>query len=261
MSRNQLFWGGVLILAGVLMLAGEMGVRLPNGSSLMSLFWPLLLIGFGGWVLLSVFMRGKVEAESARVDLQGAREAHLRISHGAGEFRLHSGALGNDLLSGTFTGGLEQKAQLNGDKLEVRLEPANNFIGFPPFGGHHQLDWDVSLNASVPTELNFQLGANKSDINLRDMNIKSIRLSSGASDTVMTLPAHGRLTVDCEVGAASLTLIVPDGVAIRARASMGAGDFKVDRSRFPNNESPDFASAQNAVDINVKGGAASVKIK
>jgi hypothetical protein len=109
--------------------------------------------------------------------------------------------------------------------------------------------------------LDMNLGANKSDINLQDMNITDIKLKSGASDTVITLPAHGRLSLDCEIGAAALTIIVPDGVAIRARAAMGAGDFKVDRTRFPNDESPDFASAQNAVDINVKGGAASVRIK
>jgi hypothetical protein len=261
MSRNQLFWGGVLILVGGLMLAGEMGVRLPNGNSLMSLFWPILLIGFGIWVLLSVFLRRNIEAESATVDLQNAREANVRINHGAGEFRFHSGASANELLHGTFAGGLDSKTSLNGDKLEVKLRPADNTVMFPPFGSREQLDWNVSFNASIPISLDMNLGANKSDINLQDMNITDIKLKSGASDTVITLPAHGRLSLDCEIGAAALTIIVPDGVAIRARAAMGAGDFKVDRTRFPNDESPDFASAQNAVDINVKGGAASVRIK
>lgn len=261
MNRNQLFWGGVLIFVGGLMLAGEMGLRLPNGSSLMSLFWPVLLIGLGAWVLFGVFMRGNVEVESASVELQDAREAHVRINHGAGEMRLHSGASGSELLRGTFAGGVEKKAHRNGDKLEVRLEPANNFMVLPPFGGHSQLDWDVAFNASIPTALNMNLGANKSTIDLQDMNITDIHLSSGASDTVITLPSRGRLNVNCEIGAASLTLIVPDGVAIRARASMGAGDFNVDRSRFPTNESSDFTNAPNAVDINVKGGAASVRIK
>jgi len=70
-----------------------------------------------------------------------------------------------------------------------------------------------------------------------------------------------RLNADFEIGAASLTIIVPDGVAVRARAAIGAGDFSMDRSRFPSNESPDFASAANAVDIHIRGGAASVRIK
>lgn len=261
MRRNQLFWGGVLILVGGLMLADEMGVRLPNGNSIMSVFWPVLLIGFGAWVLLSVLIRRNVEAESASVELQEAREASVRINHGAGEFHLHSGASGNELLHGSFVGGLDHKADRTGDRLEVKLRPAHDVFMFPAFGPRDQLDWDVSFNASIPTALDMNMGANKSQLDLQDMNITDIRFKSGASDTVITLPAHGRLNLDCEVGAASLTLIVPEGVAIRARASMGAGDFNVNRARFPSNESPDFASAQNAVDIYVKGGAASVRVK
>jgi len=261
MSRNQLFWGGVLILVGGLMLAGELGVRLPNGNSMMSIFWPLLLIGFGVWVLISVFMRGKVEAESASVELQDAREANVRINHGAGELRLHGGAAATELFHGTFAGGLDHKSNRNGDKLEVKMRPANDFIMFPPFISKDQLDWDVSFNMSIPISLDMNTGANKSEINLRDMNVTNIRLTSGASDTVITLPERGRLKLSCEVGAASLTVIVPEGVAIRARATIGAGDFHVDKTRFPNNESPDFASAQNAVDIHITGGAASVRIK
>ncbi|MBI3163228.1 MAG: hypothetical protein IPG44_10365 [Anaerolineales bacterium] len=261
MNRNQLFWGAALLLVGGLMLAGEMGVRLPNGNSLMSLFWPLLLIGLGGWVIASVFFRGTHETESARIDTQGAHEALVRIDHGAGEFRLHSGSSGNDLLNGTFAGGLESNVSRNGDRLEVRLRPANDFFPLPPFGFHNQRDWDVSFNPSIPSRLDMNMGANKSVIDLSDLTITDIKLKSGASETTMTLPARGRLTADFEIGAASLTIIVPEGVAVRASAAMGAGDFSMDRTRFPSKESPDFASAVNAVDIHVRGGAASVRVR
>lgn len=261
MNRSQLFWGSVLLLVGGLMLAGEMGVRLPNGNSLMSLFWPVLLIGLGIWVMASVFFRGEQKTESASVDLQGARESDVRINHGAGEFRLHGGASGNELLHGTFTGGLESDSSRNSDRLEVRLRPANDFFPLPPFGFKDQQDWDVSFNPDIPTRLDMNLGANKSIIDLNGLNITDIKLKSGASETIVTLPARGRLNADFEIGAASLTIIVPDGVAVRARAAIGAGDFSMDRSRFPSNESPDFASAANAVDIHIRGGAASVRIK
>jgi len=242
MSRGQLFWGSVLILLGGLMLAGQMGVELPNGNSLTSLFWPLLLIGFGVWVLLSIFIRREAKSETANIGLQGASTASVKINHGAGEFRLHSGALMEEFMHGTFVGGLDHKADRSGDKLQVRMRPANDFI-MPSFGSIEPLDWDVSLNASIPTDLDMNMGANKSVINLQDMKITSLRFKSGASDTTITLPAQGRLNVTCEVGAAALTLIVPEGVAIRTRATMGAGEFRVDRSRFPESESSDFASA------------------
>ena len=261
MRRGNIIWGVILVLVGVLLLAGEMGIRLPNGKSLMSLFWPILLIGFGAWVLIGVFIRRNIETEATGIDLQGAREAAVRISHGAGEMRIHGGAGGNELVRGTFMGGLDHKASLNGDKLDVKMRPADNFLEFPFFIGHNQLDWDVALNSSIPMTLDMNLGANKSVIDLRDMKVTDIKFKSGANDTDLTLPAQGRLNADFEVGAASLTLIVPEGVAIRVRASIGAGDIKVDRSRFPSDVSPDFETAANAVDIKIKGGACSVRVK
>ena len=55
MRRNQLVWGVILLLFGGLMLANEMGFRLPNGKALMEIFWPVLLILAGAWVLIGVF--------------------------------------------------------------------------------------------------------------------------------------------------------------------------------------------------------------
>lgn len=260
MNRNPLVWGSILILLGALMLAGQMGIELPNGNSPMSLFWPLILIGLGAWVLFGVFVKRESISEPASIDLQGATEAKVTINHGAGEFRMRSGASENELMSGTFVGGLDYKTEKQGGQLQVKMRPANDLV-FPFFSGWEQLDWDFSLNPSIPITLDLNMGANKSVIDLKDLNVTALKFKSGASDTTITLPAKGRLTVDCEVGAASLVLIVPEGVAIRTHATIGAGDFSVDRTRFPSKESPDFASASNAIDIRVTGGAASVKIQ
>ena len=56
MRRNQLVLGVVLLLIGGLMLANAMGIKLPNGMSLMELFWPFVLIlggGSGFWLACS----------------------------------------------------------------------------------------------------------------------------------------------------------------------------------------------------------------
>jgi hypothetical protein len=266
MHRNQMFWGVVLLLVGMLMLAGAMGITLPNGSSPIDLFWPVALVLAGLWVLIGVFFRGNVELQPASISLQGARRANLRINHGAGEMRLHGGASANELVRGTFAGGLDQKSSLNGDKLEVRMRPAKDILGFPFFfGPSSQFDWDVALNTEIPTELIFNLGANKSTIDLCDMNITDLKLETGASDTRLTLPSRGRIRADLDLGAASLEVIVPDGVSARIRASIGAADLKVDESRFLRSgntyQSPDFETATNAADITIDAGAASIKVR
>lgn len=265
MQRNQLVWGVVLLLVGGLMLANAMGIKLPNGTSLMELFWPVILILGGIWVLVGGYLRRNAEVENVSIDLQGALTADLNINHGAGELKIHSGANANEFVRGSFSGGLEHNANRNGDRLEVSMRPVKDVFDFPFFGPHQQLDWDIALNAEIPIALKLNLGANKSDLDLRDMNITNLDLDTGASDTKITLPSKGRFTADLDLGAASLEIIIPDGLSARIRASLGAADMKIDESRFPRNgkyyQSPDYTAAANAVDMIIDAGAASIKIK
>ncbi len=267
MRRSQLFWGIILLLIGGLLLANEMGIKLPNNMSPMEFFWPIVLIFGGVWVLVGVFFRssGNVETENASIDLQGANNAYLKISHGAGELKVHSGANFNEIAHGSFAGGLDHKATRNGDKLEVRMRPAKDFMDFPFFGSRAQLDWDVALNAEIPIALTLSLGANKSVLDLHDLNITDLKLETGASDTRLTLPARGRIRADLDLGAASLEVTIPDSLSARIRASLGAADMQIDESRFPRNgsyyQSPDYDSAANSVDMTIDAGAASIKIR
>jgi len=266
MRHNQLFWGVALVLIGGFMLASQMGIRLPNGMSLMDIFWPLILILGGVWVLVGVFLRPSStnEVQNASIDLQGANSANLKISHGAGELKIHSGTTANEIAHGSFAGGLEHTATRNGDRLEVQMKPAKSFTDFPFFGPHTQLDWDVALNAEIPTALTLNVGANKSMIDLREMNITDLKLETGASDTRLTLPARGRFRADIDMGAAALEVTVPDSLSARIRASLGAADLNINQSRFPRNgsyyQSPDYDSAANAVDMTIDAGAASIKV-
>lgn len=265
MRRNQLFWGVILLLVGGLMLLNSMGITLPGGMRPMDLFWPAALILAGVWILFGVFLRGRIDVENANIDLQGAREARLKITHGAGELKIHSGAGAGELARGSFAGGLDYKSNRNGDRLEVRMRPARDFLDFPFFGFRAQLDWDIALNANVPLALTIEAGANKSSLDLRDLNVTDLKIETGASETTVTLPSRGRLRADFDLGAASLDIIVPEGVSARIRASVGAADLKIAESRFPRSgnvyQSPDFESAANSVDMTIDAGAASIKVR
>jgi hypothetical protein len=247
------------------MLLNSMGVRLPGGLRPMELFWPAILILLGAWILFGSLLRGNIETEQASVDLQGAREARLRINHGAGELKVHSGAGAGELARGSFAGGLDQRVNKNGDRLEVRMKPARDFMDFPFFGPRVRLDWDVALNPDVPLALSIEAGANKSDVDLHELNVTDLKVETGASETKVTLPSHGRLHADFDLGAASLEIVVPEGVSARIRASVGAADLKIAESRFPHTgniyQSPDFDSATNAVDMTIDAGAAQIRVR
>lgn len=51
----------------------------------------------------------------------------------------HSGANASELAHGSFSGGLDHKANRNGDRLEVKMRPVNDFMNFPFFGPNSQL--------------------------------------------------------------------------------------------------------------------------
>jgi hypothetical protein len=265
MRRGQLIGGTLLILFGGFMLADAMGIKLPNGSSLSSLFWPVALLTAGTWVLLGVFFRKDAKTENLSIDLQGATSADVRIDHGAGEFKLHSGANTNEIVHGSFSGGLEQNVTRDGDRLKVRMKPATDFMDFPFGGSHYQIDWDVALNANIPISLSLDLGANKSILDLHDLHIVDLDLDTGASDTKLTLPSKGRFRAKLDAGAASLEITIPQGLSARINASVAVGEIKVDETRFPREgkyyQSADYETAANSVDLIIDAGAASVKIK
>lgn len=264
MRRDYLFWGAVLLLLGGLMFLNAVGIRLPRGINPMQLFWPSVLILVGGWIMAGYFLRGVLEEEQISIDLQGASQASLKLSHGAGRLVLGSGASVGQLLNGTFAGGVKHSAHRSGDRLDAHLE-ARPMI-FPPFfGGWQGLEWNISLNRDVPLALRLETGASQSELDLRDLKVTDLKVSTGASKTDLTLPADaGMTTVKVELGAASLDMVVPQDVAARIRAEQGVAAVEIDTARFPYSngiyESADYSSAQNRVDIMIQAGVGRVAV-
>lgn len=262
MRRGNLFWGVVLLLLGGMMLLDAANVRLFGGVRATELFWPVILLVAGAWMIFGVLLRGAAQAEQASIDLQGAREARVRLEHGAGRLQVRGAPLGGELARGTFVGGLRQSAQKTGDRLEVEMRAAEAL--WIPFGPGVRYDWEVEFNTDIPMKLSLHTGADESDVDLSGLQLTDFKLETGASNTKVTLPARGRLRADFDLGAASLTVIVPQGVAARIRVDSGVSDVRVD-ARFPRvdnvYQSPDYESAVNAVDMTIDAGAAQITVQ
>jgi hypothetical protein len=265
MRRDYIFWGTVLILLGGLLFLNNAGIRLPRGINPMQLFWPTILILLGGWIIFGYFIRGDVQEEQVSIDLQGASQASLKLSHGAGRIVVGGGAAPGILLSGSFAGGVKHSAHLSGDRLNAHLE--SRPFAFPPFlSGWQGLGWNFNLNRDIPIALKLETGASQADFDLRDVKVTDLKVSTGASKTDITLPANaGLTTVRVELGAASLDMLVPQGVAARIRAEQGVSAIEIDTVRFPYAngiyESVDYSSAENKVDIMIQAGAGRVAVR
>ncbi len=214
MRRGEIFWGGLLIILGVLFYLSAAGIL---KGDVLGWFWPILIIAVGVWILLGGFMmRANFDkAEKFSVPLQGAKEASVSIEHGAGQVDLRSGASSGDFLTGIVGTAMSHSAQLNGDKLEVKIEAGPSFV---PFIGPQGGIWQYRLNSDVPTSLKIEAGASRLDVDLSDLRVTYFSFNGGASSLNLSLPARIEdALADIEAGAASIEVHVPQGVAARFR--------------------------------------------
>ena len=265
MRKSTVFWGAIIILLGIFMLINNF-VKIDIAK----FFWPLVLILLGVWILWGVFSSPRTfETEATTIPLEGAGRASIRIRHGAGRLRVSGGAGPDELLSGSFGGGMEQQVRRKGDTLDVDMSVKVSAAHFPfpwMWGARNTLDWTVSLNDQVPLSLNLEGGASDTNLDLTDLRVTDLRVQTGASSTEVTLPANaGETKVNISSGAASVRLRVPEGVAARVKAGGGLADINVDQDRFPRvggvYQSEDYGTAENKVDIEIDTGVGSVSVR
>lgn len=263
MRRSGVFWGTIILILGIMLLLQTLGII---SVSVWTIFWPLFLIALGVWFLFSSrWRRGTAQAENLSIPRDGASQASIEFHHGAGKLDVGSLMGGTALLEGTFVGGVSHTAQPFGSEMRVRLS-ADPVHPWGPWNWPEGLRWDVRLTQDLPLQLVFHTGAGESDINLADLNVKSLRLETGASSTRVILPARAQYTrVDAKAGMAAVNMTVPQGVAAMIQAKTGLAGVTIDTNRFPQQGStyvsPDFGTAPNKVEIYIEGGMGSFDVR
>ena len=253
-------WPIVWTAIGVVLLLSTTGNLSDGPIEVITTWWPWLAIALGVWFLVGAIVpHGAALNETLVLPLDGATEAVIRIRFGAGELTTRAAA-GGRLVDGEFIGGVTHRLSGPG-RLELEQDTAH---GWPWIDRRSR--WTVGLASDVPLDLRVDAGASRNVLDLRDLQVRSLELHTGASDTRIRLPrAAGATSVRAETGAAALVLEVPDGVAARIRTRVVLGSVKIDESRFPpvagGYESRDYGTAANRVDIDVQGGVGSLQIR
>ena len=260
MRRDNMFWGGALILFGVLFLLQAQGYI----NNVFRLFWPLTLILVGGWMVANVLWKpSPTAAETFSVALHEAKNVNYKFSHGAAQIEITGGAPAGQALTGSSGVGMNHNSHSDGDRLDVSVEAGPSLI---PFIGPSDGVWRYQLTQAIPVTLDINAGASKLDIDLKDVLATQIGLETGASSVNMTLPAHGVSHLDVEAGAASINLRVPETTAARIRVKEGATALNIDLNRFPQldariYQSPNFDTATDRTEISVAAGLGSITVK
>jgi hypothetical protein len=260
MRRDNAFWGGVLIIAGVLLYLQGQGYI----ENVFRYFWPLALILVGGWIILGVYWKPAPSADDTfTIPLGTAQSVKYNFAHGVGQLEISGGAPAGQALVGTAAAGMNRTSHLSGDRLDVRVEAGPSFV---PFVGPNGGIWRFQLAQDVPALVTVESGASSLNIDLTDVLATRLVLKTGASSTNVTMPARGASMLDVESGAASINIRVPDVTAARIRVKDGVTAVNVDTNRFPRLDSGMYQSAnfdvsQNRTEINIESGLGSVTVK
>jgi hypothetical protein len=264
MRRAGLFWGIALVVVGILLLLNTLGILRVN---VWGLLWPTMLIVFGVSVLWRAFAGPRPsDVEQVAIPLEGASRARVKMEFGAGRLNVSGDAGPNEIVSGSFEGGLDYKSKLDGDTLTLKLRTRHEDWWLMPWmWAGSRREWTVQLNPQVPLALEVEAGASESHLDLSRVRAHDIQLEIGASSAELTLPAGaGNTRATIEAGAATMKIRVPPGVAARIQFEGGASTFQADPVRFPRTgayyQSPDYDSAPNKVDLHIEAGAGTVKI-
>lgn len=263
MRRESYFWGLFLVLLGILLLLDNLNI-LPADVNAWGLFWPIVLVAMGVRVLLPFVVKPGVRSagEVLAIPLEAARSARIKVRHGAGELRIQPGAAAGSLLDGSFEGGVLHSVRRVGDSAEVELRLPD--VQFNWIGDTHSLNWNIALSPEIPLALDLEVGASRNLLDLRGLRVNELQLSTGASDSEITLPEQGQVRAKVRSGAASVNVHIPQGVAARINARGGLAGISVDSTRFPRynglNQSPDYETAENRVELDIETGVGSVTV-
>jgi cell wall-active antibiotic response 4TMS protein YvqF len=259
MRRDNIFWGGVLILFGVLFLLQTQGFI----NNVFRLFWPILLMLVGGWMVMNVFWRSDTPGgETFIISLGEAKQVRYKFSHGAAQIRIHGNAPTGQALVGTSAVATDHHSNLTGDILDVKVNTGPSFI---PVLGPSEGAWHYQVTKDVPATLTIEAGASTFEVDLKDTLVSRVELKVGASTVDVTMPAHGSSALDIEGGAATFNVRIPEGTAARIDRTEGFVALNVDTNRFPASDhgyqSPNFDTAADRVSIAIKAGVGTVNIK
>ena len=185
---------------------------------------PLVLIGF---FAACEEPRNRM-TETQTVALDGAARADIGLKMGAGELHVRSAAQ-EALLEASFEFNRERLRPVVdyrrvGDKgiLEVR-HGRKHGVNF----GTTRNRWDLSLGQAVPLDLDIDLGAGQSDLDLRGLELQRVEIDMGVGEMDLDLrgPHSAGFQVKIDGGIGSGKIALPSEVGVRVKVDGGLGSI------------------------------------
>lgn len=168
--------------------------------------------------------------ESRTVAFDGATRVAVGLRMGAGEVRLR-GADQTALLEASFEFNRERLRpeidyRVSGGRGELTVRHGRRRgVNF----GHVRNRWDLSLGTAAPVDLNIDLGAGRSDLDLRGLKLERVEVDMGVGEMSIDLrgPHAAGFLVKVDGGVGSGKFDLPAEVGVRIKVDGGLGSVNL----------------------------------
>ncbi len=193
-----------------------------------------------------------------------ARAGRLRFRRGARDVALRTAPLGEDLLRGHFLGP-RPELRVAGGEVSVSQVSLWQRLASRDFNRSRLA---LVLSRDVPWAVEIGGGGAEIDADLREITLRSFTVGGGVHGLVLALPRPvGRVPIRIGGGASRVFVLRPHGAEARVRVGGGAARLAIDRFEAgaiggsTEIETPGFAGAEDAYEIEIGGGAADVTFR
>lgn len=261
-------WPLVFVLWGAIVMFKNSLVR-PIISALLGLFIGLLLFGFIYNVFASIDFNHDFDndyyAETFSEEYNDSvKYVDFEFESGAGTFVIEN--ITDKLFDGRGYGSwAEYDYYCDQEDTTAYIHVSLNKKHFNLFDGNVKNHFELALNQNPVYNFNLNFGAAKARFDLSQYKTKTVDLNTGAANIKLKLgDLYDSTYVDVEMGAATLTIDVPQNSGCRVKGDMvlmsrHLEGFEKKSSGYY--ETPNFEDALNKVFIRIDGGVSSFSVK
>jgi hypothetical protein len=188
---------------------------------------------------------GEMERESQSIDLENAQSVRAELRMGAGELNVTGGA--DALMEADFAYNVadwepEVDYDVSGDTGELKVEQGSGED--IPLGGEPRNEWDLRFNDAVPIDLNVQMGAGETTVDLTGSYDRDIAatIEGGVGEATVQLPSEIGVRVNAEGGLGQ----------INAEGLQREGDAYVNDA---------YGDSDVTLDVDVRGGVGQINLE
>jgi hypothetical protein len=204
------------------------------------------------------------EHESQIVDLKGAKAARVVVHMPSGLLSIQGGA--DELMQADFSQGAAWSAPSidyhvdNGfGTLTIDQQSGSQFVG------HSDNTWKLKLSESVPVELEIDVGAGRSDLDLAKLDLTRLQLNIGAGQANVDLTGERSKDLQAQIhgGVGEAVVRLPKSIGVVATVHGGLGSVEVHGLKEEDGEyvNAAYGKSPNTLRLTVEGGIGHIRLE